>query len=189
MGTALHHSCCAPELLLCSAPQSSPAIMKRHLQAAWAKAVGAMEWIAKNTPQDAWVYALFSPYFGQTSALYNTQRNVYFLEGETFRKMLEKLRNTGKIDRTTLVTIPSDSGVGFPYRKGLLSFGTNTMNTKTSDTIDICSANYYLIDKEVGDANLYLMQRFLQANMSIEYDGPSAAVLKNSYPGGDCVAT
>ncbi len=151
----------------------------------------AMRWISANTPGNATVYVLYSHAFSQTSTLYSTERRTYFLELQNFVSIINQIVVSGTFNRMTPVTIPSDSGPSFPYRTGPFSFGRHISTTKTSDVIDICSAGYYLIDKALGDqtltqANLYLFQQFLRANMSIVHDTPSAAVLRNN--GGDCIA-
>lgn len=153
----------------------------------------AMRWIADGTPSNATVYVLYSHAFSQTSTLYSTERKTYFLEFPNFASIINQIVADGTFNRMTPVTIPSDSGPGFPYRTGLLSFGRHISTTETSDTVDICSVQYYLIDKAFAEqalaqANLFLMQQFLKANMTVEYDSQSAAVLKNNNPGGDCIA-
>ncbi|MBI2143971.1 hypothetical protein HYU17_02360 [Candidatus Woesearchaeota archaeon] len=153
----------------------------------------AMRWLAENTPKDAKAYVLYSHVYSQTSSLYNTERQTYFLELQPFISMINQLSSTGELNRTSYVTIPSDSGPGFPYRTGLFSFGRHIPTTKTSDHTDICSADYYLIDKAFPEpaltqANLYFMQQFIKANMTVEYDSPAAAVLRNRNKGGNCFA-
>ena len=152
----------------------------------------AMNWISGNTPKDASVYVLYSHVYSQTSSLYNTQRRTYFLELQQFAGMLNSLGSTGELNRTSYVTIPSDSGPNFPYRTGLFSFDRHIATTKTSDNIDICSADYYLIDKafpqqELTQANLYLMRLLLGGNSTTEYDSPSAAVLRNNNKDDYCI--
>ncbi|MBI2142990.1 hypothetical protein HYU20_01460, partial [Candidatus Woesearchaeota archaeon] len=125
----------------------------------------AMMWIADSTPANSTVYVLYSHAFSQTSTLYSTERMTYFLELPNFASIINQVVANGTFNRMTPVTIPSDSGPNFPYRTGAFSFGRHIATTKTSDVIDICSANYYLIDKALGDqtltqANLYLLQQF-----------------------------
>lgn len=150
----------------------------------------AMRWIADSTPGNATVYVLYSHAFSQTSALYSTERRTYFLEFPTFAGIINQLVANGTFNRMTPVTIPSDSGPGFPYRTGSFSFDRHISTTKTSDMIDICSAGYYLIDKALGDqaltqANIYFLQQFVNKGMTVEYDTPAAIVLRNH--GGDCI--
>lgn len=175
----------------------SAAVMATHYEQPSSGSMGkdrwdAMKWVAENTPKDAKVYVLYSHVYSQTSTLYNTQRQTYFLELNSFIPAINQLAATGTLNRTMYVTIPSDSGPGFPYRTGLFSFDRHSSTTKTGGNVDICFADYYLIDKAFPEqpltqANLYLMQQFAKANMTIEHDSPAAAILKNSNPGGDCI--
>lgn len=150
----------------------------------------AMKWVSENTPEDATVYVTFSPLYFQTSSLYNTQRRTYFLEQPNYIMLVSKLAEGSSDARMTPVTIPSDSGPGFPYRTGLLSFDRHITTTKTSDIIDICSADYYIIDKAFESqippqANPRLLLQ--NAGLTIELDNSQATVLKNNNKGGDCI--
>ncbi len=153
----------------------------------------AMRWIAENTQKEAKVYVLYSDLYSQTSVLYNTERVSYFLELPTFIESIKNYVNNGSFSRKMLVTFASDSGAGFPYRKGLLRFGQRVKDVHTSGTVDICSLDYYLVDKSVqqqtiSQANLYLLQKFIMANMTVAYDNQAVTVLKNNNVGGDCLA-
>ncbi|MEK6854493.1 MAG: hypothetical protein AABX60_04095, partial [Nanoarchaeota archaeon] len=102
----------------------------------------AMRWVAENTPKDAEVYVLFSYAYSQTSVLYNTERVNYFLEFSEFVKIINSISEKGSFDRETLVSIAADSGAGFPYRKGLLSFGQQSKESPIK--LDMCNADYYV---------------------------------------------
>ncbi|MBI3037319.1 hypothetical protein HYY73_06260 [Candidatus Woesearchaeota archaeon] len=165
-------------------PNFSQGMTKEHWE--------AMRWIAGNTPKDASIYVLYSQLYSQTSVLYNTERVNYFFDIKEFVDAINNISRTGKFGRMTKVMFPSDSGIGLPYRKGLLSFGLHGEDTAMSGTIDICSSDYYLVDlamqEQFAQANNYLLQGFLKANMTVEYRGNYVAVLKNNNVGGDCVA-
>jgi len=152
----------------------------------------AMRWIAENTPKNATVYTLYSQLYSQTSILYNDERPTYFLEGNEFVDTFNNFLQTGKFNRTMYVTYASDTGAGLPYRTGLFSFGQHIKDTVVGGPVDICSANYYLIDEALPDklaqANNYIMQQFLKANMTVEYNGSSVFVLNNNNVSGDCIA-
>ncbi|MBI2140943.1 hypothetical protein HYU16_00815 [Candidatus Woesearchaeota archaeon] len=166
-------------------PTSGGGMTKEHWE--------AMRWIADNTPKEATVYVPFSLMYSQTSVLYNTERKNYFLDIPEFAEAINKLITTGKFDRMLTVTYTSDSGSGLPYRKGLFSFGQHTQDTVIRGPVDICSADYYLIDRSspqpaLQQASLYLIQQFLNANMSAEYENQYLTVLRNNGIGGDCIA-
>ncbi len=151
-----------------------------------------MRWIAENTPKDAQVFILYSYVYGQTSSTYNTERVNYFLELPNFAKLINGYAQNKSFDRQVTVTVPSDSGAEFPYRKSLLSFGELNNETMTGRTIDICSADYYVADfafpqEQLAQATLMLVQKFAAANMTVEYQNPSVVVLRNNNFGGDCL--
>lgn len=152
----------------------------------------AMRWIAENTPKDTTVYVPFSYTYSQTSMLYNTERVNYFLEYSEFVKLITSLAEKRSFVRKTLVSVAADSGAGFPYRTGLFSFGQQTSESPL--VIDMCSADYYLIDiafpkqaEQLAQASLYLQQSFLKANMTVEYQNQWVSVIKNNNRGGDCI--
>ncbi len=152
-----------------------------------------MQWIAENTPKDAQVFMLYSYVYGQTSATYNTERVNYFLELPDFAKLINGYSQNKVFDRMVRVTVPSDSGAEFPYRKGLLSFGQLNNETMTGRTVDICSADYYVADRafaqeQLVQATTLLVQKFAAANMTVVYQNPAVVVLKNNNFGGDCLA-
>ncbi len=166
-----------------SAP--SPGIMDRdHWE--------PMKWIAENTPKDAQVFILHSYVYSQTSSTYNTERVNYFLELPDFVKLINGYAQNKSFDRMVKVTVPSDSGAEFPYRKGLLSFGQLNNETMTGRTVDICSADYYIADlafpqEQLTQATMLLVQKFAAANMTVAYQNPAVVVLKNNNFGGDCL--
>jgi hypothetical protein len=154
-----------------------------------------MKWVAENTPQDTRVFAFYSFVYAQTSALYNTQRVTYFMELDTLAKLMNGMTANGTINRTVQVTIASDSGIGFPNRKGILNYGQRIYDTPTGGLIDICNASYYIIDRafptnaqQIAQANMYLLQRFLNGNMTVVFDNNAVTVLKNDKQNGDCFA-
>ena len=152
-----------------------------------------MRWIAENTPKDAKVYVVYSDVYSQTSVLYNTERVNYFLDLQTFVDSIKSYASSGNFTRKMLVTFTSDSGAGLPYRIGFLKFGQHVKDTPTSGVVDICGSDYYLIDKSMPEqvlsqANMYLFQKFINANMTVEHDNAYVTVLKNNNVGGDCLA-
>lgn len=165
-------------------PTSSGAMTKEHWE--------AMRWIAHNTPKEATVYVPFSLMYSQTSVLYNTERKNYYLDINEFAGAINSLLRTKKFDRMLTVTYTSDSGSGLPYRKGLFSFGQHTQDTIIRGPVDICSADYYLIDRSspqpaLQQANLYLIQQFLNSTMTVAYENQYLTVLRNNKTGGDCI--
>ena len=154
---------------------------------------GAMRWVAENTPPEAKVYVLYSDIYSQTSVLYNTERVSYFLDLPTFIDAIKNYANNGSFSRKMLVTFASDSGAGFPYRIGFLKFGQHIKDAHTSGVVDICGSDYYLVDKSMPQqvlvqANSYLFQKFIKANMTVAYDNAAVMILKNNNIGGDCLA-
>ncbi len=151
-----------------------------------------MRWIAENTPKDAQVFMLYSYVYSQTSTTYNTERVNYFLELPDFASLVNGYAQNRSFDRMVKVTVPSDSGAEFPYRKGLLSFGQLNNETMTGRTVDICSADYYVADlafpqQQLTQATMLLVQKFMAANMTAVYQNPAVIVLKNNNFGGDCL--
>ncbi|MBI2549610.1 hypothetical protein HYV83_00325 [Candidatus Woesearchaeota archaeon] len=156
----------------------------------------AMKWLSENAPKDARVYVPYSHVYSQTSVLYNTERVSYFLGLETFIDMIRQLVSQGRFNKTMIVTTAADTGAGLPYRTGLLSFDQHTKHVSAEGArIDICTVDYYLIDKSMPEqalsqANMFLLQRFLASNMTVEYDNPYVTVLRNTEAnkaGGDCI--
>lgn len=151
-----------------------------------------MRWIAENTPKDAQVFMLFSYVYRQTSSTYNTERVNYFLELPDFASLINGYAQKNSFDRIVRVTVPSDSGAEFPYRKGLLSFGQLNNSTMTGRMVDICSADYYVADlaspeQQLNQATMLLVQKFVAANLTVVYQNPAVIVLKNNNFGGDCL--
>ncbi len=151
-----------------------------------------MAWIAENTPKDAKVFMLYSHVYSQTSSTYNTERVNYFLELPDFAGLINGYAQKNSFDRKVRVTVPSDSGAQFPYRKGILSFGQLNDGTMTGGVVDICSADYYVADlafpqEQLAQAAMLLAQKFMAANMTIVYQNPAVIVLRNNNFGGDCL--
>lgn len=155
----------------------------------------ALRWVAENTPKDSTVYVLSSYTYGQTSILYNTERVNRYLEISDSIKIINGIVEKGSFNRTTYATIASDSGAGFPIRKGIISFEEGAKHTPPGGVHDMCNSDYYIIDvafpqqaQALAQLNLLLMQKFTKANMTVEYQNQLVTVLKNSNAGGDCVA-
>ncbi len=153
----------------------------------------AMRWIADNVPEDAKVWVMYSDVYTQTSMLYNDEHFNYFVERSDAADMINEINaNNGTLNRDRRVSVAADTGAGTPYRKGLFSFGRHLGETSI---FDMCSADYYLADLAFGERgaqlqqlNLFLIQKLVRSNMTVEYKNEWLVVLKNNDKGGECLA-
>lgn len=155
----------------------------------------ALRWVAGNTPEDARVYVLSSYVYDQTSVLYNTERVNRYLEMRDSIKIINSIVEKRSFNRTIYMTVASDSGAGFPGRKGILNFEGQGQATSSGGVFDMCDADYYIIDlafpqqaQALAQLNSFLLQSFTRANMTVEYQNQLVTILKNNNAGGDCIA-
>lgn len=147
-------------------------------------------WISKNTPEDSTVYFFYGDIYSQTSMLYNTQRLSSIVNTEDYGKGL--MNNTVQTQYASMLA--SDSGAGFPYRKGLFSFGFHVNNMTGEGSANICSKNYFVFDTKtvysqympLVQYNLVIREKLLMHGEEV-YSNSIVSIVKNNLVGGDCL--
>jgi hypothetical protein len=150
----------------------------------------AMQWLGKNTPENSTVYFFYGDIYSQTSVLYNTQRLSTIVDTTDYIRGLEN--NTRRERYESMLA--SDSGGGFPYMKGLFSFGFHSRNMTWEKNASICSKNYFIFDTKTAYSQ---MAPLVQYNLAIRekllshgeeaYSNSIVSIVKNNLVGGDCL--
>ena len=144
-----------------------------------------MAWIAENTPSDAVIYVLYSDVYQQSSSLYNTKRVTRLIDINDLAASV----NQQQLRRDFNTALPFDGAVGLPYRQGL-GFGFHKGEKELGGRYDLCSADYFLVDKastQVSQINQQIEALLLQHSVSVAYSSSGVSVLRNENPGGDCL--
>lgn len=148
-----------------------------------------MTQISKNTEKDSKVLFLFQDFMSQTAIYYATQRETYLVEVKDYLKAIDESR----VKRSYVTARNAEFSTGLPYRKGLFSFGYHKEEEKLFRERDICSFDYYVVDKavlslpEIASYNLLLLKEFIDNGMQVVYNNEALTILKNGNKGGACV--
>lgn len=164
----------------------TPGIMNEYL---W----DTMGWVKENTHGEAFVFYVYGDLYDQFAFIANSKRNAIRMNTQDYIDSLQK--NT--IKRVYKAWLYSEYGAGLPYSDGFLSYKlrTNEVAKLSEDSdMDICSADYVVIDKvsrvpEVSQYNLALAQIMLNhTQMQLVHQNDMSAIIKNNRPGADCIA-
>jgi len=167
---------------------SSPGIMNRNN---W----DTLQWISKNTEQDAVIYFFYGDAYNQDAILRNSKRTHKLIVPQDYADAINKK----EIRRYFETESPGDGGGGAAIRKGLLSFEFKLdemeKNKEFEGKKDICSFDYYVFDKGTAQTafaqyNIIMAKELLKKDfVKLVYgnDNTLSIILKNTKPGEDCI--
>ncbi len=164
----------------------------------------AMEWVGHETPRNATIFYFLGDAYDQAGVLFNTQRLTSVILPDEYISLIRsnQLRRMVKVERV------SDRTNAYPYRKGLFSFGFHQLEDAVESRVlvDLCSFDYYVLDKisyymipllhqripeinpDISTYNLPIAHHFMtKANFTKAYENGGVLVLKNPQPGGECI--
>ncbi|MFH1182172.1 MAG: hypothetical protein V1702_04395 [Candidatus Woesearchaeota archaeon] len=155
-------------------------------QSRWA----GLQWLSRNTPEGSTVYFFYGDIYSQTSMLYNTGRLSTIVNTDDYIKGL--MNNTIRERYESMLA--SDSGAGFPYKKGLFSFGFHTGNMTWEQNASICSKDYFVFDTKTAYSqmsplvqyNLAIREKLLMHGEEV-YSNSIVSIVKNNLVEGDCL--
>lgn len=148
------------------------------------------QWMQENADSEANVLFFYGDGYDQTSMLYNSGLDNYLVSFDDYVDGLNKQA----IKREYIVARNMDYGPGLPYRKGLLDFRYHLYELPDPN-YDVCSYDYYVLDKVTGREQLAplvqynnaIRQQFANNGMDVVFENEATAVLKNNNKGGDCI--
>ncbi len=167
-------------------PTGSPGWM---IQERW----DAMSWIAKNTPQTTTVLYLYGDGYEQHNPLASTKRLNFRLLPDAMIAAAQK----GEIKRTYLARdVTGMCSIMEPYRKSLLEYGfyaREKPNVNAHQEVDICSFEYYFIEKasaripQLAQYNVAIGNELIQHGFVPVFNNQLVTILKNNNPGVNCI--
>ena len=152
------------------------------------------KWMRANTEKDARVLYFYGDIYGQNALLRNAFSPPHMVRNEWYFEAIQE----GVIKREYPIAHLGDHhGAYYPYRSSLFSFDFRAEerggDILTSSTDDICTYDYYVIDKYVSvpaiaNYNILLAQ-LLTSNdwIDVVYSNDMVVVLKNNDITKDCI--
>jgi hypothetical protein len=151
---------------------------------------GAFKWLEKNSPEDARVLVFYGDGYGQSLSLLKRMKFEFVPES------YEVILKTPPSQNATIV--PRIEGeMKMMYRKGIFSFGYHAEDPGIklgAQPMDVCSFDYYLLDKrtayapQLAQANIAIANTFLLHNMTLAYQNDQSIIIRNNDERGVCLA-
>ncbi len=167
-------------------PTGSPGWM---IQERW----DAMSWIRENTPETATVLYFYGDGYEQHNPLASTKRINYRLLADSMIEAAQK----GEIRRNyTARDVTGMCSAMEPYRKSLLEYGfyaREKPNVNAHQNVDICSFQYYFIERASGripplaQYNVAIGNELIAHGATPVFNNRLVTVLKNNNLGVNCV--
>lgn len=148
-----------------------------------------MKWLEQNTPDNSRVLFLFGDGYSQSARV--LKRQAFQIEPSDYGRFIGALPNRSMRIEPVMI-----AEMKYLHRTGLFSFGYYALEKNMTDgfrPMDICSFDYYVVDKRSGyapqliQANLQVANTMIAHNMSGVYQNDHLAILKNNNVGGDCL--
>ncbi len=154
-----------------------------------------LQWIKKNTPQNATLYVGYGDYYDQDAGLANAQRVFTRTETEDFVPLF----HNKTLNRYIPTKLFVEAGAGLPYKikpfQYKLHYYENRSIADNHYVRDICAYDYYLFDRisqypELITYSLSYAEAMLNTpHFELVHQNPWSIVLHNKKPGDDCLGT
>jgi len=149
------------------------------------------KWIEKNTEKNSKIYFFYGDIYNQDALLRNAKRTHYQVIPEDYIDAIK----SREIRRFYDTEVPGDGGGGAPYRKSFFSFGfklDELPQDYLSGKKDICSFNYYVLDKVsrqpiLAQYNLLIAYELLNKGAAKVFENQALIIMKNNKAGDECI--